>query len=487
MTPESADRHTIQEDSMASDTAAPQTTTEGRVAIRNEDLPYPSFAPPFYSPAIKAGGWLFCSGTMPTDFRSPVDAVGFTDPAALYRPDPWDYDRLAIQSHSALQRLQAVFAAAGADLRTDTIRVEQFFRSPHPTQEDFDTTRDCWAKGIAISPYLDVRNEYIDEARPPSVGFGVTDLPIPGVDLQIDLIGAPGVQKTRFETPEGVASPLAGYSPGIRFGDWVSLAGEVPTDWVGDWMSEKHMGRTGSTDPSTRPNEYLWYGDAMELQVELTLRKQAAIAKAAGASMERCVNAVCYIGHPSDYPSFDKVWKRWFPNNPPARTVIPYAGLGGKGWRFECTMDFLTDDSPLQPEQIQTSAAPEPFGHEPQAVKVGNLVFFSTNRAVDSNGVLAKSAQTPAGFDRYASEGRLQMREILKNLSAIADAAGSSLENLCRLKVFMDDWSAMAPAIDELASAFPVDPPAVSLHRVNGSPVIAPGCRLLVDAIGYAP
>jgi enamine deaminase RidA (YjgF/YER057c/UK114 family) len=203
--------------------------------------------------------------------------------------------------------------------------------------------------------------------------------------------------------------------------------------------------------------------------------------------MERCVNAVCYIGHPSDYPSFDKVWKRWFPNNPPARTVIPYAGLGGKGWRFECTMDFLTDESPLQPEQIQTSAAPEPFGHEPQAVKVGNLVFFSTNRAVDSNGVLAKSAQTPAGFDRYASEGRLQMREILKNLSAIADAAGSSLENLCRLKVFMDDWSAMAPAIDELASTFPVDPPAVSLHRVNGSPMIAPGCRLLVDAIGYAP
>ena len=472
---------------MESETRAKSQADSGRIAICTEDLPVPAFAPRFSSPAITAGGWLFCSGTMATDFDVPVCAEGFTDPDALFRPGAWDYDRLATQSHATMHRLRAIFAAAGADLRTDTIRIEQFFRSPHPTQEDFDTTRDCFAKGISITPYLDVRDEYIDEARPPSVGFAVTDLIIPGIDLQVDLIGSPGVTKQRFGVPDGVPSPLAGYSPGIRFGDWVSLAGEVPTDWKGDWMSERHMGTVGSTDPSTRPNEYLWYGDPMELQVELTLRKQKAIAESAGASMERCVNAMCYIGHPADFPSFDRVWKRWFPENPPARTVVPYAGLGGKGWRFECTMDFLTDESSLTPEYIRTHEAPAPFGHESQAVKVDHLVFFGTQRAVDARGVLASSAGVPAGFERYVSPGRLQMREILKNLSIISEAAGSSLSNICRLKVFVDDWSVVASAAEEIAAAFPESPPAVSLHRVNGQPMLAPGCHVLVDAIGYAP
>jgi enamine deaminase RidA (YjgF/YER057c/UK114 family) len=464
---------------------AAKTADSGRVAIRDESLPRPSFAPDFFSPAIKAGGWLFCSGTMPTDFNSPV--IEGTNPEALYRPGPWDYERQAVQSHSTLRRLEAIFSAAGADLRKDTIRIEQFIRSPHPTQEDFDTTRDCFAKGISITPYIDVRDEYIDEAHPPSVGFGVTDLAIPGVDLQIDLIGRPGVEKTRFEVPEGVASPLAGYAPAIRFDDWVWLAGEVPTDWQGDWMSEKHMGRPGSTDPRTRPNEHLWYGDPMELQVDLTLQKQAAIAKAAGASIENCVNATCYIGHPADFPSMDKVWKRWFGENPPARTVVPYAGLAGQGMRFECTLDLLTDDSDLEPETIETSAAPEPFGHEPQAVKVGNFLFFGTRRAIDSEGVLASDARTPAGFERYGSDGRMQMRKILDDISAISEAAGTSLDNMCRVKVFMDDWSALAPVAQELADRFPTDPPAVTLQRVNGSPMLAPGCRLSCDVISYVP
>ena len=313
----------------------------------------------------------------------PSATTAATDPEALYRPGAWDYDRLATQSHGVMRRLKAIFEAAGGDLRDDTVRVEQFFRSPHPTQEDFDTTRDTWAKGISITPYLDVRNEYIDEARPPSVGFGVTDLLIEGIDLQVDMIGKEGVQKTRFEVPEGVPSPLAGYSPGIRFDDFVGLAGEVPTDWKGDWMSEVHMGRTGSTDPATRPNEYLWYGDPMELQVDLTLRKQQAIAESAGASMENCVNAICYIGHPADFPSFDRVWKRWFPNNPPARTVVPYAGLGGKGWRSSARWTSL----PTSRRWSRSTSRPRPprsrSATSPQAVKVGDLLYFGTQRAVD--------------------------------------------------------------------------------------------------------
>lgn len=462
------------------------SATAERVAI-TADLPFPEFAPRFSSPVIKAGDWIFCSGTMATDFTEPIAEDGQTDPRALYRPDAHDYDRLAVQSHATLRRLEAMFAAAGGDLRTDTTRIEQFFRSPHPTQEDFDTTRDTWARGISITAYLDVRNEYIDEARPPSVGFAVTDLPIPGADLQVDLIGKVGVEKERFETPKGMPSPLAGYSPAIRFGDWVGLAGEVPTDWAGDWMSEKHMGRTGSTDPATRPNEYLWYGNPMELQVELVIDKQEKIAEAAGAPAANLVNATTYIGHPADFSALDKVWRRRFPDKNVARTVVPYAGLGGKGWRFETTWDLLVADSSVERRVIETSDAPEPFGWEPQAVKAGDLVFLSTQRAIDSRGILTPTASAPAGFERYVDDGRRQMDEILGNIAKIVGAAGTSLQNVCRIKVFMDDWSVMPGACQAIAEAFPNDPPAVSLHRVNGAPMLAPGVHIAADVIAYAP
>jgi len=223
----------------------------------------------------------------------------------------------------------------------------------------------------------------------------------------------------------------------------------------------------------------------MAAQVELTLEKQAKIAEAAGSSIDRCVNATVYIGHPADFSSMDAVWKKWFPNNPPARTVVPYAGLGGKGWRFEVTMDLLTNDSDLKPEIIHTDNAPTPFGHEPQAVKVGNLLFFSTLRSIDASGVV--NTRPPQGFGRYVSQGYAQMDEIMDRIEAISQAAGTSLANLCRLKVFMDDWSVMSSGAHAIADRFPVDPPAISMHRVNGSPMISSGCHFVGDAISYIP
>ncbi|GIT37130.1 MAG: hypothetical protein Ct9H300mP6_09980 [Gammaproteobacteria bacterium] len=35
----------------------------------------------------------------------------------------------------------------------------------------------------------------------------------------------------------------------------------------------------------------------------------------------------------------------------------------------------LTNDAQLKKKSIETSDAPEPFGHEPQAIQVGQLLF----------------------------------------------------------------------------------------------------------------
>ena len=127
------------------------------------------------------------------------------------------------------------------------------------------------------------------------------------------------------------------------------------------------------------------------------MEKQAAIAEAAGTSLDRAVKATVYIGHPSEFEGMDKVWKRWFPENPPARTVIPYMGLGGRGSRVEVAFKLLSGKSELSIETIEAAGVPPGLGHEPQAVKAGNFLFFSTVAPFDHMGIAG-------GVDKASSE-----------------------------------------------------------------------------------
>ena len=105
-----------------------------------------------------------------------------------------------------------------------------------------------------------------------------------------------------------------------------------------------HLGEPSATRKEARINPYLWYGSEIEKQTEYVLWKLTKTAEAAGTTLRSAaVKADVYIGDPSDYAGMEKVWKRWFPNNPPARCVIPYMGLGGKGSRVEIALTLLAE------------------------------------------------------------------------------------------------------------------------------------------------
>jgi enamine deaminase RidA (YjgF/YER057c/UK114 family) len=455
-------------------------TSSDRKAVWPGDIPKP-LAP--YSPAIKAGGWLFVAGQLASDFET-----GIAPECKL--PNPNAGEPLRLQSDFVLKNLAALHTAAGMDMRTDVVRIYQWFASPYPTMDEFHAGS-TWPH-LNISPYLETRNLYIDEPRPASTGMGIRDdgLLVRNTILEVDMISIeqqPGVEKQGFAAPEGVPSPLAGYSPAIRNGDWVFLAGEIPVDWQGDYLSDVHLGEPSGLAREARINPYFWYGSEIETQTEYTLQKLAKIAEAAGSSLERCVKATVYIGGPADFAGMDRVWRRWFPENPPARTVIPYMGLGGKGSRVEIAMKLLANDSDLKIETIETSDAPEPLGHEPQAVKAGDFLFFSTQMAFDSTGALAEETKRHSEFPWYGQPAKRQMHYMLENVSAISSAAGTSLQNLCRRQAFHDDFTWFAETMeDEWASHFPGDKPASTTLRIGG-PMVVPGANILLDLIGYAP
>jgi enamine deaminase RidA (YjgF/YER057c/UK114 family) len=451
-----------------------KSDSKAPVAIWPGGTPRP-LAP--YSPAIKAAGWLFVAGQLASDFKNGVAPEAKAANPALA-------NTLELQSRYTLQNLADTVKAAGMDMSKDTVRIWQWFTSPYPTMEEFKEGN-TWPR-ISITPYLDTRNEFIKEPRPASTGMGIKELLVKGTILEVDIICVEGDESKGFATPEGVPSPLAGYSPAVRRGDWIFMAGEIPVDWTGDYMSPVNMGEPSGLAKEARVNPYFWYGSEMEKQTEYVMWKLAKTAEAAGVSLDRTVKADVYIGDPSDYAAMDKVWKRWFPKNPPARCVIPYMGLGGKGSRVEVALTLLAPESPLKIETISTDKAPKPFSHEPQAIKVGNLLFFSQQMAADENGVLPAEVQRDPNFPYYGLTSQMQMRYMMKNVAAICEAAGTTVQNIVRRACFHDTGERFAASMLEWSSHFPERKPA-STTLIIGGPLVVPGADTLLDLMAYVP
>ncbi|NIG21263.1 RidA family protein [Pantoea sp. Al-1710] len=429
-----------------------------------------------YTPAIKAGGWLFVSGHLASDYQTALA------PEAI-SPNPNLGNDMALQSRYLLGNIAKT--AAGRDINKDAVRIWQWYVSAFPTLEEFKLGN-TWPR-ITITPYLDERNKFIQDPRPASTGMGIHELLVKDTLIEVDLILADDDgENIGYPVPAGVPAPLAGYSPAIRRGDWVFLAGEIPVDWQGDYGSGINLGEPSALAKEARVNPYVWYGSEIEQQTEYTLWKLQQIAESAGTSLSRAVKADVYIGDPADFEGMEKVWKRWFPEHPPARCVIPYMGLGGKGSRVEIALTLLANDSELIIETIETDNAPKPFSHEPQAVKAGNFLFLSQQLPCDSDGVLPAALSRNPDFPYYGMPARDQMRYMMKNIAAICEAGGTSLENVVRRACFHDDGKHFAETVEEWAAHFPGLKPC-STTMILGGPLVVPGAHTLLDVIAWVP
>lgn len=430
----------------------------GRVAIwpgLEEGVPRPLMP---YSPAIRAGGWLFVAGTIASDFKTGLAPE-------VKAANPYLTGELEVQGRYVLRNLAATIKAAGCDIRKDMVRIWQWPVSERPTPEEF-AQGDNWMR-LDIAPYLRARADIAGEPCVPSSILGVRELLCRGTKIEVEMICIEdGGQNILFDAPEGVSSSYSASVPALRRGDWVFL------------------GAQSAIDPSTRPADL--ESTSIEQQTDYVLRKLARIAEHAGSSLDRTVKAEVYIGSVRDFAGLDHVWRQWFPKNPPARVVIPHLGMLGAGRRVEIALTMLAKDSKLKIETIDTPAAPRPLGHEPQAVKVGQLLFFSTQMAFDSDGRLPEGMVRHPEFPWYGSPGQAQMRYIMKNVSEICRAAGTTVDNIVRRVCFHNDFQWFAESIAEWASYFPEDKPASTTLRIDG-PFVVPGANTLLDLTAYVP
>lgn len=88
----------------------------------------------------------------------------------------------------------------------------------------------------------------------------------------------------------------------------------------------------------------------------------------------------------------------------------------------------------MSKEIISTNKVPQARVPLSSAVKVGNLVFVSGTTPFDKNYQVAKG------------DFRAQMRQVMENLKAVLEAAGSSLDKVVKVNVILtqvSDFEAM--------------------------------------------
>jgi 2-iminobutanoate/2-iminopropanoate deaminase len=100
---------------------------------------------------------------------------------------------------------------------------------------------------------------------------------------------------------------------------------------------------------------------------------------------------------------------------------------------------------------IATDAAPKAIGPYSQAIRGNGFVFVSGQVAID-----------PATQQLIEGDAAVQAACVLRNLSAILAAAGSSLDKVVRTTVFLKDMNDFAAMNAVYASYFTAAPPARS-------------------------
>ncbi|MBT5935393.1 RidA family protein [Sulfurimonas sp.] len=109
---------------------------------------------------------------------------------------------------------------------------------------------------------------------------------------------------------------------------------------------------------------------------------------------------------------------------------------------------------------VQTEKAPSAIGPYSQAVVANGIVYTS-----------GQIALTPEGTDELLSEGVIvQAVRVMKNLEAVLEAAGSSLDDVVKTTIFLADMNDFAVVNEVYEEAFGSHKPARATVAVKTLP-----------------
>ena len=101
--------------------------------------------------------------------------------------------------------------------------------------------------------------------------------------------------------PEGTDAKKITIAPGVRIGNLLFLSGTAGYDRERGGLA----------------------GDDIESQSRQALKNLGVVLEAAGSSWDKVVKVNCFLVHAArDFAGWNKVFKEFFPTDPPARTTV---------------------------------------------------------------------------------------------------------------------------------------------------------------------
>lgn len=122
---------------------------------------------------------------------------------------------------------------------------------------------------------------------------------------------------------------------------------------------------------------------------------------------------------------------------------------------------------------IQTDNAPQAIGPYSQAIKVGDFIYTSGQIALTPNGVMLQD------------DVRLQTAQVMRNLKAVLEAAGSSLQNVVKTTIFladMEDFSAVNEIYEEWFNGHKPARSTVAVKTLPKNALVEIECIALAEA-----
>ncbi len=108
---------------------------------------------------------------------------------------------------------------------------------------------------------------------------------------------------------------------------------------------------------------------------------------------------------------------------------------------------------------IDTPNAPAAIGPYSQAMRIGDLLFVSGQLPID-----------PATGEFASPDAVGQMRQCVKNIAAIAEAAGTDMSRTVKTTILLTDLSGFAALNEEYGKAFRAPFPARACYEVSALP-----------------
>jgi 2-iminobutanoate/2-iminopropanoate deaminase len=122
-------------------------------------------------------------------------------------------------------------------------------------------------------------------------------------------------------------------------------------------------------------------------------------------------------------------------------------------------LDIKIEAIPTVKQIIQTDRAPQAIGPYSQAIKARGFVYASGQIPIDPE----TGQFVPGGITE-------QTEQVMKNVAAVLEAAGSRMDRIVKTTVFLADMDEFAAMNEVYGRFFTSDPPARATVQAAGLP-----------------